>query len=324
MRAARRMARLGVLHPRRSTAAERYDPPLVVRRFVTGEALRLDALLEEAARRLEGSRASALRAFWHGGIHANGRPLDPEGAPPEPLAAGSWIIVYAFEREPEVVSRRPLRVLHDGDGLVAVDKPAWLPMQRTRASARLSLEAVLREQLGDASLVAAHRLDRQTSGVALFARGRAGAWAARALASREARKRYLAVVAPPPERDAFVVEGWIARVPDPARFRFALHADPSPGARWSSTRFATLARSASRARLEAFPETGRTHQLRVQLAAQGSPIVGDDLYGPPFAPGAASSAERVLLHAAELELRRDDGSWLRIEAGPPTDLASAV
>jgi hypothetical protein len=69
---------------------------------------------------------------------------------------------------------------------------------------------------------------------------------------------------------------------------------------------------------------GRTHQLRVQLAAQGSPIAGDDLYGPPFLPGAASSAERVLLHAAELELRRADGSWLRVEAEPPADFAGAV
>jgi hypothetical protein len=56
-------------------------------------------------------------------------------------------------------------LLHDGDGVVAVDKPPWLPMQRTRASARFSLEAALRAQLGDPSLVAAHRLDRQTSGV---------------------------------------------------------------------------------------------------------------------------------------------------------------
>ena len=310
------------MHPRRSIAAERYDPPLVVRRFVTDEALRLAALLEEAERRLEGS-ASAARAFWHGGIHVNGRPLDPERAH-EPVAAGSWVVVYAFAREPETAPVRPLRVLHDGDGLVAVDKPAWLPMQRTRASARLSLEAALREQLGDASLVAGHRLDRQTSGVAVFARGREGAWAARALAARDARKRYLAVVAPPPARDAFEVEGWIARAPDPARFRFALYAEPGSSGRWSSTSFEVLERSASRALLAAFPETGRTHQLRVQLAAQGLPIAGDDLYGPPFAPGAPSSAERVLLHAAALELRREDGSWLRIEAEPPADLVRAL
>jgi 23S rRNA-/tRNA-specific pseudouridylate synthase len=330
----------GALTPRRSAAAERHDPPLVVRRFVTDEALCLGALLEEVARRLAGTPASAERAFWHGGIHVNRRPLDPE-AEPESVAAGAWVAVYAFEREPELAAGPPLCVLYDGDGLVAVDKPAWLPMQRTRASARGSLEAALRAQLGDPDLVAAHRLDRQTSGVALFARGRAGAWAARELAARRVRKRYLAVAAPPPAREAFDLEGWIARAPDPARFRFALYAEePAPPAsgvglprrpsrrhgvgRWSRTRFRVLARGAERALLVAEPETGRTHQIRVHLASAGAPVVGDDLYGPPFAPDAASAAERVLLHAAALELCRADGSLLRIEAAPPADLCAPL
>jgi 23S rRNA-/tRNA-specific pseudouridylate synthase len=84
-----------------------------------------------------------------------------------------------------------------------------------------------------------------------------------------------------------------------------------------------LRRGAGRALVEALPETGRTHQIRIHLAAAGSPVVGDDLYGPPFAPGAASSAARALLHAAALELPRPDGSILHIEAVPPADLVSA-
>jgi len=319
MSATRPAARLGALTPRRSATAERHDPPLVVVRFVTDEALCLAGLLEQAAKRLAGTPASAEQAYGHGGIHVNGRPLDPE-AEPAPVEAGSWVVVYAFEREPEPVACGALRVLHDGDGLVAVDKPAWLPMQRTRASARLSLEASLRAQLGDPTLVAAHRLDRQTSGVALFARGRAGAWVARELAERRVQKRYLTVAAPPPERASFDVEGCLARAPDPARFRFAL----GPEGRWSRTSFHVLARGERRALLEAAPETGRTHQIRVHLAAAGAPVVGDDLYGPPFTPGSASSAERVLLHAAALELRRPDGVALRVVAEPPADLAGAL
>ena len=310
------------MHPHRSDAAERHDPPLVVRRFVTEVALCPEALVREVGRRLAGTPASAERALWHGGIHANGSPLDAEALPAS-LPAGSWIAVYAFEREPGPVAFEPARVLHDGDGLVAVDKPAWLPMQRTRASARVSLEASLREQLGDGSLVAAHRLDRQTSGVALFARGRAGAWAARELAARRVLKRYVVVTSPPPEQDAFGVEGWIARAPDPARFRFALLPQAEPEARFSRSAFAVLRRGAERALLEARPETGRTHQIRVHLAAVGAPVVGDDLYGPPFAPGAPSAAARVLLHAAALELCRPGGSMLRIEAAPPADFAGA-
>jgi 23S rRNA-/tRNA-specific pseudouridylate synthase len=234
------------------------------------------------------------------------------------VAAGSWVAVYAFEREPETVGFAAARILHDGDGLVAVDKPPWLPMQRTRATARLSLEAALRALLGDDSLVAVHRLDRQTSGVALFARGRAGAWASHAFAARRVAKRYLAVVAPPPARDVFEVAGFLARVPDPARFRFALHAEARPGARDSLTRFRVSERWAELALVAARPETGRTHQLRVHLAAAGSPIAGDALYG------ALVPAGRVLLHAAALSLERPDGSSLCLEAPTPADVRDGL
>ncbi len=299
--------------------AERHDPPLVVRRFTLAEALPFEAFLEALRERLAGSGASADRALWHGGVHLNGHPLDGD-RPPERLPGGAWVVVYAFAREPEPVPFVASRILHDGDGLVAVDKPPWLPMQRTRASARLSLERELRRLLADDSLVAVHRLDRQTSGVALFARGRAGAWATRALADRRVAKRYLAVTAPAPGRDAFVCEGWIGRAPDPARFRFALHAEPREGARFSRTAFAVLARRGERALVEARPETGRTHQLRVHLAAHGAPIAGDDLYGA----GATAGAERVLLHAAALDLERSEGAPLRLEAPLPPDIDGAL
>jgi 23S rRNA pseudouridine1911/1915/1917 synthase len=297
--------------------SERFDPPLVVRRFVVERELTLAELLADAARRLAGTPACAERALWHGGLHVNGHPLDGD-APPRSVPGGAWVAVYAFEREPEPVAFDLARVLHDADGLVAVDKPAWLPMQRTRATARLSLEAALRDLLGDESLVAVHRLDRQTSGVALFARGGAGAWASRALAARRVAKRYLAVVAPPPQHDVFAVEGFLARAPDPARFRFALHAAPRAAARWSLTRFSVNERGAGRALVEAHPETGRTHQIRVHLAATGSPIAGDLLYG------SVGTAERVLLHAAALALVRPDGSPLRIEAPPPADVRDGL
>jgi 23S rRNA pseudouridine1911/1915/1917 synthase len=297
--------------------AERFDPPLVVRRFVVEAERSLAELLAEVGARLEGTAASAERTLWHGGLHVNGHPLDGD-APPRAVPGGAWVAIYAFEREPEPVGFDPARVLHDGDGLVAVDKPPWLPMQRTRATARLSLEATLRARLGDGSLVAVHRLDRQTSGVALFARGTAGAWASRELAARRVAKRYLAVVAPPPERDAFAVEGFLARAPDPARFRFALHTDLREAARWSLTRFGVVERRGERALVEAQPETGRTHQVRVHLAATGSPIAGDALYG------SFAAASRVLLHATSLALARPDGSPLQIEAPVPTDLRDGL
>jgi 23S rRNA pseudouridine1911/1915/1917 synthase len=302
-----------------SRPAERHDPPLTVRRFTLGEAVCFEAFLTGLRERLAGSDASAERALWHGGIHVNGHPLDGD-APPAEIPAGAWVVVYAFEREPEPVPLVSSRILYDGDGLVAVDKPPWLPMQRTRASARLSLEAELRRKVADDSLVAVHRLDRPARGGARFARGRAGVWATRALAERRIQKRYLAVTAPAPGSDAFACEGWIARAPDPARFRFALSSETREGARWSRTRFVVLSRSDGRALVEAQPETGRTHQLRIHLAAHGTPIAGDDLYGEGHVPG----ADRVLLHATSLRLERPDGSTLHLEAPLPADFGAAL
>jgi 23S rRNA pseudouridine1911/1915/1917 synthase len=302
-----------------SRPAERHDPPLTVRRFTLGGAVRFEVFLAALRERLAGSGASAERALWHGGVHVNGHPLDGD-APPAEVPAGAWVVVYAFEREPEPVPLVSSRILHDADGLVAVDKPPWLPMQRTRASARRSLEAELRRARAADSLVAVPRLDRPTSGVARFARGRAGGWAARARAERRGPARDRAGAAPAPGSDGFVSEGWIARAPDPARFRFALSSETRKGARWSRTRFVVLSRSDGRALVEAHPETGRTHQLRIHLAAHGTPIAGDDLYGEGHAPG----ADRLLLHATSLRLARPDGSTLHLEAPLPADIAAAL
>jgi 23S rRNA-/tRNA-specific pseudouridylate synthase len=166
-----------------------------------------------------------------------------------------------------------------------------------------------------------HRLDRQTSGVALFARGRErAAELGRAFATRRIEKRYLACVSPAPREDEFAVRGFLGRVAHPGRFKFGLFDAPAEGLRESATQFRVRARCARGATVEALPLTGRTHQLRVQLAAYGAPISGDDLYGPPYAPGAPHAAARVLLHAAELAIPRA-GAVLALAAAEPPDLA---
>lgn len=302
--------------------AERFDPP--VRRLAWRVPARrsLAELLADARARLADDERFES-ALWHGGLHVCGHPLRLEAAPQE-VAAGSWIRLYVFEREPEPVPFGPGALLYEDAELVAVAKPAWLTMQGSHASQRLSLEAALRELLRAPRLAAVHRLDRQTSGVALFAKGPGAARAlGRVFAERRARKRYLALVSPPPGEDAFEVKGAIVPAPHPRRPRFALAPEGAPG-RASHARFRVLGRAGERALLLAEPTTGRTHQLRVQLSARGSPIVGDDLYGPPFRPGAASAAERVQLHAFQLALPATPGRpALLLEAPLPADLEVA-
>jgi len=298
-------------------AAERFDPPLRRLDWRCERSLSWAEFLADARARLadDARFASALR---HGGIQLDGRPLLPECAPAE-LPAGSWIRLHAFEREPEPVPLPAGAVLHADAELVAVAKPAWLPMQGTRASQRISLEASLRALLRDPGLRAVHRLDRQTSGVALFARGAGPARAlGRLFAERRVRKQYLALVAPPPAEVRFEVEGAIARVAHPARPCFGLAADGR--GRASHSRFRVLGAAEGRALVLAEPTTGRSHQLRVHLASRGAPLVGDDLYGPPASAGWPSAAERIQLHAFRLELPpRGARPALALEAPLPPD-----
>ncbi len=311
--------------PRPASPAERYDPPLRRQAWRTARSADLADFLAEARERWEAGPAAFERVLWHGGLHLDGRPLDLEAGRPPParVEAGCRVVAWGFLREPEEVPFGPERILLDAHGVVAVDKPAWLPVQRTRASRRHGLEARLRELTGCPSLVAVHRLDRETSGVALFARGpEAARRLGRALAGRRVEKRYRVVTRGAPRAERFAMSGDLVRVPHASRFRFALSRAPLRGGRFSHTDFRLLVRAGGRAWLEAVPRTGRTHQIRVHLAAHGTPVAGDPLYGPPGAP---RDAERLQLHAASLGLPLVEGAApTRIHAPLPPDLCGDV
>lgn len=289
---------------------ERFDPPVDRHRFTTGAATTRDALLE-ALRAGSGWDAARIeRVLYHGGLFLEDRPYDAD-ALPDRIAAGVRVDAHAFAWEPEPIAIGRERILAEDDAWIAVDKPAWMTTQRARASMRLDLESALRTLTGCASLTAVHRLDRETSGVVLFARTRdAAREIGRAFETGRVAKRYVAVVSPAPARDAWEVRGFLGRVLDAERFRFALRTEAAPGFRASHSRFAVVGRARDHASVACEPTTGRTHQLRVHLAASGSPIAGDRIYGGSCAP-------RLLLHASQLALiwrdaaidLRCDPSW---------------
>ena len=254
--------------------------------------------LREAGSRTGLDAAALERLVWHGGLHAGGTRLGGGGALPETVPAGR-ASAYWFAIEPRAASLAAEAILLDRDDVVVVDKPAGMHTQPTRASTRLCLEHALRDLLGDPELRAVHRLDRPTSGAILFARGRAATGALwRQLAAREIRRAYAAVVSPPPMADAWSVRGTLVQRPHPSHAYFELVANAAAaGGRFSHTELEVVARDGRRALVRALPRTGRTHQIRVHLAAGGTPIEGDGLYGT----GAAGA--RLLLHAAEVGFR---------------------
>jgi tRNA pseudouridine32 synthase/23S rRNA pseudouridine746 synthase len=189
-----------------------------------------------------------------------------------------------------------LTVIHADDHLLVVDKPAGLLAVPGRGETKADcLLTRLQTAYPDAQVV--HRLDQATSGLMLFARGAAAQRALSiAFAKRQVDKRYVAIVwgEPAEERgtiDLPLAADWPHR---PRQRVDAAQGKPSI-THWQVDRRLP----GGRTRLSLAPVTGRSHQLRVHLAAIGHPILGDALYAPPEAQAAA---DRLLLHASALAL----------------------
>lgn len=185
---------------------------------------------------------------------------------------------------------RPIRIVHVDARLVVIDKPAGLLSVPGRtepdcASARVQADCP------DARIV--HRLDQATSGLLLFARGaQAQRELSAAFADRRVEKHYVAIVGGALDGEGLIDLPLAADWPNRPRQQV----DRALG-KPSQTRWRTLAREGTHSRVALTPITGRTHQLRVHLAALGHPILGDALYAPPEL---ASASPRLLLHASEL------------------------
>ena len=196
-------------------------------------------------------------------------------------------------------------MIYADEQLLVLEKPAGLLCVPGRGADKQDcLSARVQRLYPDALVV--HRLDMATSGLCLMARGAAmQAILSRAFAERQVDKRYVAVVQGRLAPDSPGTDGWceidlpIAADWPRRPLRIIDHERGKP----SRTRWRVAAaggpESSDHTRLELEPVTGRTHQLRVHLAAIGHPILGDALYAPPEVQ---TRADRLLLHASELQL----------------------
>ena len=175
----------------------------------------------------------------------------------------------------------------------------------------------------------AHRLDRPASGVVLAGRNRR---ATRRLAEqfqgRVVAKRYWALVEGDVDPPSGEWEDWLLKVPGRAHVEIAAKDDP--GARKAQLRYFVKARTGDLTWLEIELLTGRTHQIRVQAATRGHPILGDTQYGAtrPFGPQADDRRDRwIALHGRSIRFRHPvERSWRTVEAPLPdawTDFVSS-
>lgn len=229
--------------------------------------------------------------------------------PDHALESGDQVqIVAKAQGQVGAARREVLPVLWQDDDLIAIDKPAgWLSVGTDDRDERHALGA-LREWLsapaGAASLWPVHRLDRETSGVLLFARSKAICDAVQAAWS-QADKVYLAIVEGRPQPAAGSIDAPLWEDHN-LRVRVGAHAQ----AKAARTSYRTLRSARGRTLLEVELDTGRKHQIRAHLAHAGQPIVGDDRYGQRDA--------RLGLHALRLSLPHPrSGAVLTIEAPPP-------
>jgi 23S rRNA pseudouridine1911/1915/1917 synthase len=291
---------------------------LAVPREAAGERLdRFLARLEEV-----GSRAAAERLLVAGKVHVDGE----ERPKSHRLAGGEEIAFAPPQREPSRLEPElvpGLHVVYEDEHLVVVDKPAGVVVHPSAGHAAGTLvQGLLRHAIEGGGVPErpgiVHRLDRDTSGLLVVARSdQAHRRLQRLLRRQEITREYLALVCGRPRSRRGRIEAPIGRDRrDPTRVSLDT-ATP----RDAVTTFELAELMGQHALLRVGLETGRTHQIRVHLAAIGLPVAGDKVYGVPGDLG----LPRQFLHAAWLAFEHPFGTGrVEVESPLPPDLTAAV
>ena len=287
---------------------------------------RLDAAI---ARMFGLSRARAAELIGSGAVLLAGRPAGKSDRVP----AGEWLDVTLPPAAPAPSAPRPaaapgLAVLFEDADIVVIDKPAGVAAHPTVGwTGPTVLQGLLAAGHQVATSGAAerqgivHRLDANTSGLMVVAKSeRAYRMLKQAFRDREVDKRYHALVQGHPDPLRGTIDAPIARHPS-GDGRFAVVAEGRPAVTHYDVLEAFRAASLAEIKLE----TGRTHQIRVHLAAVRHPCVGDRLYGADPVLAARLGVTRQWLHAVRLSFAHpDDGRVVEFTSGYPDDLAASL
>lgn len=320
--------------PREPISDHQGEPPALERALAPDDELvgqRLDRAL--VLLYPDSSRTRLAQFIKDGGVLVDGKP----GKPGQVLEAGQRLMLPlapgntsrssgASQGEhapmPEAI---PLDVVYEDEHLLVLNKPAGIVVHPAPGHATGTLvNALLAHnpeiaEAGEAERPGiVHRLDKDTSGLMVVAKDpETHAKLAAQMAEHSMIKRYLALIEGRLSVPEGVIEAPIGRDPR-QRQRMAIVREAA-GGREARTRFRVLREARGRSLLELQLETGRTHQIRVHLAAVGHPVVGDATYGRPQPP----QPPRIFLHAAHLEFAHPTtGQWMTFDAPLPPDLAT--
>jgi 23S rRNA pseudouridine1911/1915/1917 synthase len=285
---------------------------------------RLDRALAALA---EVPRARVQRWIDEQRVRVNGAPARAS----QKLAAGDRLLADPPAPEPSGLAPEPiaLTLLFQDEALAVLDKPAGLVVHPAPGHPSGTLVNALLHHVRDLAGIGGvarpgivHRLDRGTSGVMVVAKTDAAHVAlARQFHDHSIERVYVAFARGAPAQDEGRIERAIGRHPSD-RKRMSI---VTQRGRAAATRWRVLRRfpKSGVVKLEIRPETGRTHQIRVHLAAHGLPLLGDETYGRAAAGAFARAICRPALHAALLGFAHpSSGERLRFEAPLPADLVA--
>ncbi|KQO99765.1 RluA family pseudouridine synthase [Leifsonia sp. Leaf264] len=288
------------------------------------DGTRVDAAI---AKLLGFSRTFAAEVAEAGGVSVDGRTVDKS----DRLRGGSWLEVSWAPKQALQIVPIPvpdLGIVYDDDDIVVVDKPAgvaahpsvgWEGPTVVGALAAAGFRISTSGAPERAGVV--HRLDAGTSGLMVVAKSEKAYTALkRAFHDREVEKIYHAVVQGHPDPLLGTIDAPIGRHPR-SDWKFAVIAD----GKHSVTHYETIEAFPYASLLEIHLETGRTHQIRVHMAAQRHPCVGDAMYGADPNLSSKLGLTRQWLHARQLSFDHpSSGEWITFQSAYAPELQHAL
>jgi len=287
------------------------------------DPIRLDHLLTSLFS--EYSRSEVQRLIRGGNVTIDGKVIN------SPSHVTKHGVQIDFERAQEVVNQLPdplIPVLYEDEDIAVLNKPAHLIVHPTANQKTGTLLDFIKEKYPEIQTIRetkrpgiVHRLDQDTTGVLVIARTAEAQFDLKQQwKERETEKMYLAIVANVPENPSAEIDAPIGiSLTDPRKRIVTDESDPNR--RSAFTSYNTLETFGSVATLlEVSIRTGRTHQIRVHLAAIGHPVLADNLYGTD-----SEFIDRQALHAAQLGFRLPSThQYQTINAPLPEDMTHCI
>ena len=299
---------------------------------------RIDKYLAERA---DLTRSAVVRLLEEGEVSVDGASVSKNYK----VKVGDEIVVNIPEPEPDTAlpENIPLDVVYEDADIIVVNKPVGMVVHPAAGNPSGTLvNALLYHCKGSLSGIGGvlrpgivHRIDKDTSGLLVVAKNdRAHLHLAEQIKEHSAHRIYRAVCVGNIKEDEGTIDLPIGRHPTD-RKRMAVIRDPDREARDAVTHYRVLARFAGKAAwgnaftyIECRLETGRTHQIRVHMAAKGHPLLGDDVYGganTPFGARHKSLITGQTLHACELHLTHPTtGERIHFTAPQPPEMTKLL